>query len=76
MSDMDPREEDRLRAKYQLLLHRLDQHQAGLVLGADANALTANGGDGITIIARAADLDPAIIAAGTAELNRLNSPSN
>lgn len=76
MNTMDSDDQDRLRAKYALLLHRLDPHQASLVLGADANAFTARGDDGIQIVARAAALDPAIAAAGAAELDRLNTPNN
>ena len=55
---IDPRDHDRLQAKYASLLHRLDPYQAGLVLGADANAFTAQGEDGIAIVARTANLDP------------------
>lgn len=75
MDTMDPRDPDRLQEKYASLLHRLDPYQARLVLGADANAFTAQGEDGIAIVARAANLDPAIVTAGAAELDRLNTPS-
>lgn len=68
--------EQSLRAKYDLLLDRLDAPQARLVLGADANASTQAGHDGITLVARAAGVDPAIVAAGAAELDRLNTPSS
>jgi len=75
MSTMNPGDEDRLRDKYTLLLHRLDPHQASLVLGADANAFTAAGEDGITLVARAAGVRPDIVTAGAAELDRLNTPT-
>ena len=76
MNTMHPDDEDRLRDKYTLLLDRLDPHQASLVLGADANAFTAAGKDGINLVARAAGIDPDIVAAGAAELDRLNTPTN
>ena len=76
MNSMQPGEEDRLRDKYALLLGRLDPHQASLVLGADANALTAAGEEGISLVARAAGIAPDIVAAGAAELDRLNTPTN
>lgn len=75
MNTMNPGEEDRLRDKYALLLHRLDPHQASLVLGADANAYTAAGEDGINLVARTAGIDPDIVTAGAAELDRLNTPT-
>ncbi len=74
MTTMDPADEDRLRDKYALLLNRLDPHQTSLVLGADA--FTAAGEDGIHLVARTAGVDPAIVTAGAAELDRLNTPTN
>lgn len=76
MTTMDPADEDRLRDKYALLLNRLDPHQASLVLGADADAFTAAGEDGIHLVARTAGVDPAIVTAGAAELRKLNTPTN
>lgn len=76
MNAMDPADEARLRDKYALLLNRLDPRQASLVLGADANAFTAAGEDGINLVARTAGVDPAIVIAGAAELDRLNTPTN
>jgi hypothetical protein len=75
MNTMHPDDENRLRNKYTLLLHRLDPDQARLVLGADANAFTAAGEDGISLVARAAGIDHRIVAAGADELDRLNTPT-
>lgn len=69
--------ETSFREKYARLLPLLDEPQARLVLGADANALLEHDlPDGIDIIARAAGVAPATVKTGVAELAALNTPTN
>lgn len=72
----DAEVEESFRNRYAILFPHLADHQIRLVLAADANSMTEQGRDGAGIAARAADIDPEIVATGIAELEAHNTPTN